>query len=262
MQLSIITVNLNNKDGLQKTIDSIISQSCRDFEWIVIDGNSTDGSKELLEINKKNITYWISEPDNGIYDGMNKGIMKAKGEYLLFLNSGDILYSKDSIKEVLQNELEKDIIVYDIILQKEGKLIKKDLSNLSKLSLVSFLFRSTFPHQSTLIKKNLFITSGLYSQDYKYISDWVFFYNTCVIGDASFLYKQDKILSIYDMSGISSVNRKKAHAERTSFLKAHYSPRMYQYMKKNYLNEKQLSQLQRPWIRSFIKCLLWISNKF
>ena len=85
MKLSIITVNLNNREGLQKTIDSVVNQTFRDFEWIVIDGGSTDGSKELIEQYADHFAYWVSEPDKGIYNAMNKGIKVAKGEYLQFL---------------------------------------------------------------------------------------------------------------------------------------------------------------------------------
>ena len=77
MKYSIITVNYNNKDGLQRTIESVINQSFRDFEFIVIDGDSTDGSADLLRKYDKQITYWVSEPDHGIYHAMNKGILKA-----------------------------------------------------------------------------------------------------------------------------------------------------------------------------------------
>lgn len=91
-KLSIITVNLNNKDGLQKTIESVISQTCKDFEWIIIDGGSVDGSKDIIEKYSKEIDYWVSESDQGIYHAMNKGILRSHGEYLLFLNSGDYLF--------------------------------------------------------------------------------------------------------------------------------------------------------------------------
>ena len=80
MKLSIITVNYNNKTGLQNTIDTVVAQTWRDFEWIVIDGGSTDGSKELIEQNKQHFAYWCSEQDKGVYDAMNKGILRAKGE--------------------------------------------------------------------------------------------------------------------------------------------------------------------------------------
>ena len=83
--LSIITINYNNINGLQNTLKSVFCQSRHDFEWIVIDGGSTDGSKELLEKYTNRINYWVSEPDHGIYEAMNKGIKVAKGDYLQFL---------------------------------------------------------------------------------------------------------------------------------------------------------------------------------
>ena len=94
MKLSIITINLNNREGLQKTIESVISQTFRDFEWIVIDGGSTDGSAELIKQYAAHFAYWVSESDKGIYNAMNKGIRQAKGEWLQFLNSGDQLYEE------------------------------------------------------------------------------------------------------------------------------------------------------------------------
>lgn len=94
MKLSIITVNLNNRDGLKRPIDSVVSQTFTNYEWIVIDGGSTDGSRELIEQYSNHFAYWCNEPDKGIYNAMNKGIAHAKGEWLQFLNSGDVLYSK------------------------------------------------------------------------------------------------------------------------------------------------------------------------
>src|ERR1700753_3296637 len=99
MKLSIITINLNNKTGLERTIQSVLEQSSRDFEFIVIDGLSTDSSVELLQTHAQQLNY-ISEKDKGIYDAMNKGIEKASGEFLLFLNSGDYLFEKNTIEKV------------------------------------------------------------------------------------------------------------------------------------------------------------------
>jgi glycosyltransferase involved in cell wall biosynthesis len=90
-RLSIITINLNNASGLQKTFDSIFSQDFTAIEYIVIDGQSEDGSQELIKQYAGKINYCISEKDTGIYNAMNKGISKATGDYLLFLNSGDYL---------------------------------------------------------------------------------------------------------------------------------------------------------------------------
>ena len=97
MKLSIITINYNNREGLKRTIESVVNQTFTDFEWILIDGGSTDGSKELIEQYSNRFSYWVSEPDNGIYNAMNKGLRAAKGDYLQFLNSGDRLYNAQSL---------------------------------------------------------------------------------------------------------------------------------------------------------------------
>ena len=108
MKISIITVNLNNAAGLKATLDSIAKQTCHEFEHIIIDGGSNDGSVEIIReyesiiSNRKSIILkWVSEPDKGIYDGMNKGVSKASGEYVYFLNSGDTLATKDTIQEMI-----------------------------------------------------------------------------------------------------------------------------------------------------------------
>src|SRR5688572_27521016 len=97
-KISIITINYNNLDGLKRTVDSVVNQTWQEFEYIVIDGGSTDGSGAYIESKSKHFHYWVSEPDKGIYNAMNKGIVKATGEYLLFLNSGDHFFN-DTVLE-------------------------------------------------------------------------------------------------------------------------------------------------------------------
>ena len=109
-KLSIITVNLNNREGLRKTAESVVSQTYKDYEWIVIDGGSTDGSKELIEQYAEHISYWVSEPDKGIYNAMNKGIRQAHGEYFLFLNSGDSLCDDDIVESFCVGNFKEDIV--------------------------------------------------------------------------------------------------------------------------------------------------------
>ena len=88
MKYSIITINYNNRDGLEMTINSVLGQSYQDLEYIIIDGGSTDGSVEVIKKYESRIDYWVSEPDKGVYNAMNKGIGKASGDYLNFMNSG------------------------------------------------------------------------------------------------------------------------------------------------------------------------------
>lgn len=110
MKLSIITINLNNKNGLSETISSVIAQTFTDYEYIIIDGQSTDGSLEVIKQNANHINQWISENDHGIYNAMNKGLNLAKGEYCLFLNSGDSLYDSDVLQVLFSQSFTEDII--------------------------------------------------------------------------------------------------------------------------------------------------------
>lgn len=110
MKLSIITVNLNNLEGLKRTYESVVCQTFTDYEWIVIDGGSTDGSREFIEQHQDKFAYWCSEPDKGIYNAMNKGIIHAQGEYLNFMNSGDCLACEETLARVLVPNHTEDII--------------------------------------------------------------------------------------------------------------------------------------------------------
>ena len=122
MKLSVITINYNNRDGLRKTIESVVNQTCRDFEYIIIDGGSTDGSVDVIKQYADRIDYWVSEPDKGIYHAMNKGIAVAHGEYLNFMNSGDCFYESTVVENVLQL---KDM-VYITLKNKLKKKLQKN----------------------------------------------------------------------------------------------------------------------------------------
>lgn len=154
MKLSIITINYNNRDGLQKTINSVISQTYKDFEWIVIDGGSTDGSKELIEQYTQYITYWVSEPDKGIYNAMNKGIQVAKGKYLHFLNSGDFYYDKEVLEDVFSSEHSEAVLYGNNANYIEGLHIS-DTIYPQELTLFYF-FKGTISHQAAFILHSTF----------------------------------------------------------------------------------------------------------
>lgn len=200
MKLSIITINYNNKNGLQKTIDSVISQTFKDFEWIIIDGGSTDGSKELIEKYSSYINYWISEPDKGIYNAMNKGIVQAKGEYLQFLNSGDALYTKTTLDELFKQNLYGDIIYGDVIFIKNDN--SQELIRYNKpLSLSYFISGNVINHQASFIKRELF-KEQLYNENLKLVSDWEFWILQAIKG-SNFQYISQTIV-LYDFTGLTS----------------------------------------------------------
>lgn len=140
MLFSIITVNLNNYCGLLKTIKSVVEQTFRDYEWIIIDGGSTDGSKQLIEQYSQFISYWVSEPDTGIYNAMNKGIRVSSGDYLLFLNSGDWLASPTVLEDVYKTAPTVDFVY--------GDHIERDGSRGISPEVISFLrlYQSTICH--------------------------------------------------------------------------------------------------------------------
>lgn len=206
MKLTIITINRNNADGLQKTIDSVFTQSITDFEYIIIDGASTDNSLQILQkyndLMQPQLSY-LSEPDTGIYNAMNKGIMKASGDYLLFLNSGDWLYDEHVIRDFYLRDYKADLIA--------GNLMNWDnkLTNLRafpvKTEDLFFLFYTDtgMAHQATFINRKLFLQYGLYDERYKYVSDWAFFVKVLFLDNCSFVHF-DRIISFYDLSGVTA----------------------------------------------------------
>ena len=146
MTLSIITINYNNCDGLKRTIDSVVSQTFTDYEWIVIDGGSNDGSFELIEKYQKHFTYWVSEPDSGIYQAMNKGIAHANGDWYIFLNSGDWLFNNEVLSMVFSSNHDANILYGDVMYHwpdKRGLELEKKPET---LSLYYFYTENKFSH--------------------------------------------------------------------------------------------------------------------
>jgi len=215
-KLSIITINLNNAKGLQKTIESVVNQTFKDLEYIVIDGGSTDGSVEIIKKYADKINYWISEPDTGIYNAMNKGIAVAKGEYCLFLNSGDWLYNDTIIESVAGHELFTDIVVGNVLSVNSNYQSHKIAPNSYNITAYK-LFTSTLPHQASFIRKELFEKYGNYDENLKIVSDWKFCLETIIIHNVTVKYI-DLIISFYDLNGISNKMIEIEETERTKVL--------------------------------------------
>ena len=200
MKLSIITINYNNLEGLKKTYDSVVCQTWTDYEWIIIDGGSTDGSREFIEEHQDRFAYWCSEPDKGVYNAMNKGIAKAKGEYLNFMNSGDCFYEKETLEKVFSQEHQADILYGDINFV--GKEHNKVFHYPKDLTLHYFLYRS-LGHPSTFIRTFLLKEHG-YREDFRIVSDWAQF--LVWFREGKTFEHLDMIVSLFDLYGISSTN--------------------------------------------------------
>lgn len=224
-KLSIITINYNDADGLKKTIESVINQSFRDFEYIVIDGNSTDGSKEVLEKYKDKIDIAISEPDSGIYNAMNKGASHATGEYLLFLNSGDNLHNNEVLTKLFDLSPEADII--SCITLNYGEKISYLKYPPHLISLYTFVYGS-LPHPSSIIKKEIFNKTGGYLEDYRIISDKCFFIDALLINRASYSFT-DIVLTDFNRNGISTNKGHLESEKMKDFLKKRFGYIMNDY---------------------------------
>jgi len=219
IRFSIITINYNNAQGLNNTINSVVEQDYQNYEYIVIDGGSTDESIEIINRCKDNIDYSVSEKDNGVYHAMNKGIRAAKGDYIIFMNSGDSFYHVDTLS-VYANNIEQDTgICYGHAACFNSAEGISSLIQPSQLNLSFWLFNG-LNHQSTAIRRDLFDLYGLYNEESKITADWQFFVKAYLLYQVKFKYI-DMMLCRYDMSGISSVpTMAQLHLdERENFIK-------------------------------------------
>lgn len=214
VNISIITINYNNSKGLQKTIESVLNQVYNNYEYIVIDGGSTDGSKEIIERYSDKITYWVSEKDNGIYNAMNKGIKQAKGEYCLFLNSGDWFVDTDVLNKIDKTQFTEPIIYGNVLKVNDSTTgFERDKSLRSSELTLMDIYYNTLPHQSVFIKRELFDRYGLYDESFKIVSDWIFFLKTIGVNGVPVKYI-DIDISYYDTNGFSSKNNKLRFEEK------------------------------------------------
>jgi len=214
MKLSIITINKNNAGGLRKTIESVICQTFKDYEYIIIDGASSDESVNIINEYSQYATYSISEPDEGIYYAMNKGIKAAKGEYCLFLNSGDYLNSKTTLEEAFHYDFFEDIVYGNMIVKNSYGQRKETICNHSLSILDALGIENSFPvyHPSSFIKLDLFLRLGLYRTDLSICSDRAFFVKAIFEHGATYRYIPIAI-SIFNADGISSYNTTKRNQE-------------------------------------------------
>lgn len=210
MFFSIITITRNNREGLSRTASSIDGQNFRDFEWIIIDGNSIDGTKEDLCCYEANV---ISEPDNGIYDAMNKGIALAKGRYILFLNAGDILYANHIMAEIHQNTClsNPDFIYGDSWeVSATDRFYKPSGSHLA-------IWRSMFTHHQAMIYNRETIGSLRFNLNYKIAADYDFTLRFLNIADN--ILRLNFALCDFEAGGVSQ--RKSMLGRQEQFLIRH-----------------------------------------
>lgn len=201
--LSIITINLNNKAGLAETFASVFCQQAAPFEYIVIDGGSTDGSRELIQQHAGQLTYWISEKDRGIYDAMNKGIAAARGEYFLFLNSGDSLAEPDTLERCQQYQTrypEADILYADFYQVSEGETAPKQYRYPARFTLKEL--KKHIPcQQASLVKATLLKETGNFPLRYRIASDYWMYVKSFLLGKK--WVHMNFVMARYNTDGLS-----------------------------------------------------------
>jgi glycosyltransferase involved in cell wall biosynthesis len=245
--LSIITINFNNAEGLQKTMESVFSQSYDNFQFLIIDGASTDGSVAILESNNDRLDYWVSEQDSGVYNAMNKGIMASNGDYLLFLNSGDQLTGPSALSDFIHHEKFGGDIIYGDYMFENGEKVFPD-----QLTPVYFM-RTSLPHQSTFFKKEVFDIMGSYDESYKLGGDRAFYIKSFLSNRFQFVHV-NYFLTFFDMEGMSNSQehsyQKKEEDEQ--MFKESYGVH-YEDCKKQLALEQELKNTQKKTFKGIVK---------
>ncbi|GAT62874.1 glycosyltransferase family 2 protein [Paludibacter jiangxiensis] len=272
IKLSIITINYNNAEGLQKTMKSVFAQTAEEFEYIVIDGASTDESKEVIiqyahQFDSPTLRLkWLCEPDNGIYHAMNKGIKMAQGEYVQFLNSGDLLATQDVTKKMLRDleskeqktkNKDKIAILYGNMLKSLPKGILCDRGLAGKQPAMIDFIRGTINHSPSYIRRSLYDKYGLYDEKLKIVSDWKWFLQVVVFGEETTAYA-DIDVTIFDMHGISSTNHALDKAEREQVLSELLPAAVMADYKQWAFPIEQMKRLNRYWLTR--KLVWWMER--
>ena len=225
MRLSIVTINRNNAAGLEKTLQSVAFQTFKEFEYVVVDGASTDSSVEVIKKYESRFVHlkWVSEPDSGIYNAMNKGIRMASGDYIQILNSADCLAAPDVTERMiaaLANSGNPSILYGNMIkCFPDGKTLV-DKSFAGREITMQGMYMGTLNHDPAYILRDLFEKYGYYDESLKIVSDWKWNLQAIVLGGEKPQYT-DIDVTLFDMTGISESdgNKDKIRKERQMVLK-------------------------------------------
>jgi glycosyltransferase involved in cell wall biosynthesis len=220
-KVSIITVIFNNKKNFVKTLSSVKAQSYSNIEIIVVDGGSTDGTLDIIKENAELINKWISEKDKGIYDAMNKGIGLATGDYIWFLNGGDMIYSENTLNEIFSSNQNADVYYGDTeLVDDEGKSYgKRKLKTPPKhLTWKSMIDGMVVTHQSLIIKKDIVFN---YNLKYRHCADidWTI----RILKNSETIINTHKTISKFLLGGYSRKNTISSLFERMIILSKHFN---------------------------------------
>lgn len=263
MKLSIVTINRNNATGLEKTMRSVASQTFKGFEYIVVDDASTDGSIEVVQKFASQFgerMKWISEPDDGIYNAMNKGVRMASGDYIQILNSGDCLAASDVTERMLTSleEAGRPSIYYGNMVKcfpNGRKMVDKSFAG-REITMLG-MFTGTLNHDPAYIRRDLFDIYGCYDENLKIVSDWKWYLQAIVFGDERPVYT-DMNVTLFDMTGISETNKEAVDYERKQVMEQLFPKAVLADYQRYAFPMEQIDRLQRyPWAYG----LVWLLER-
>lgn len=274
MKLSVITINFNNAIGLKKTIESVAEQTYREYEHIIVDGNSTnDDSVRIIQEydyqqrsasnSTKPTIRWISDSDKGIYAAMNKGVRMAQGEYVLMLNSGDAFVDTHVLERIVPQLDGTDIVQGNIIEEYEGKRVQNKGYGYSEITMRDVM-AGNFLHQASFCRRDLFVHYGYFDESYAIVADKKFFMTCLGLHNASFKYV-DINVTYFDTTGICLVKIEpwsdKHEEENERLMRELFSIRLLSYMKESDKNKPLMEILQKhKWIMHITTFLLRLAE--
>lgn len=271
MILSIVTINYNNAEGLKKTLASVAAQTVTEFEHVVVDGGSTDGSADIIREYAESVQYpvrWVSEPDKGIYNAMNKGLRMASGEYVQVLNSGDI-YASDHVVADMTEAMrqcgeeangEWPEFLYGNMIRRRPDGTVEGKSGRVEYSLRNY-YSSTMNHDCCWIHRSLFERYGLYDENLKIVSDWKWFLAAIGLGQVKPVYV-DIDVTIFDLTGISERNLQLRNEERRKVLEELVPPAILADYDKHAFDMAQMDKLrQHKWAYKLVWTLERVLNR-
>ena len=270
--ISIITINRNNAAGLEKTLQSVAAQTYNEFEYIIIDGASTDGSVEVIKKYESEFAHlkWVSEPDKGIYNAMNKGIRMASGDYIQILNSADCLAAPDVTERMLAALEEKGqpTILYGNMVKcfPDGRRMVDKCFAGQEITMLG-MYTGTLNHDPAYIRRDLFEKYGFYDEDMKIVSDWKWYLQAIILGGEKPQYI-DVDVTLFDMTGISEnvKSKERIQKERKKVL-IELIPSAYLYDYENYANDIYMMRRihRHPWAYKLVwfveRCLFKLEKK-
>lgn len=270
MKLSIITINRNNATGLEKTMRSVATQTFKDFEYIVVDGASTDGSVDVIKKLEPEFKHlkWVSEPDSGIYNAMNKGMRMASSEYFQILNSADCLASEDVIERMLsalENSGYSSILYGNMIkcFPDGRKLLDRSFAG-QEITMLG-MYKGTLNHDPAYIRRDLFDKYGFYDESLKIVSDWKWYLQALILGGEKPEYV-DLDVTLFDMTGISETNKELDRSERKQVLDQLLPKAVLADYERFAFPIEQMKRLQRhPWAYKIVwfveRCLFKMEKR-